>query len=605
MRMLLLSVGFVLGSISAITSPPAVAQQNAGEAKSPPREQAAQRADTDSAAQLLPPSTVLYVEFPDPPALISTIFDHPLRARIEALDVWQQATKQVGYRNFLAGRKFVELQLGMDWRTALDKLLANGIYLGVDAQTEGVALLIRSQDADALNLFRTKLLELTKLGRTPDQIREAEYRGQTVYDTGDAKFAVVNDWLLMTNRPETGKAVMDRLLGDRLESLAEEPTFVSALQSKAVESTGWGFVNLKSLRDAGIAKQLFAGQSENPGIELLFGGILSTLQKTPFATASLTTADDRFGLQFSIPHQQDWVPEERQFFFGPEGNGTAPAIPAVQNPLLTVAAYRDISEMWLRAGDLFDERTNDQLAEADASLTTLFAGREFGEEILGTLTPQVGFVATQQDFTDILPAPAIRLPQFALVLELREPESMTRELRRTFQSMVGFFNVVGAMEGNPQLEMEMEKTDRYELVTTAYVPEQDDAQSTQAGLVYNFSPSVGFAGKRFIVSSTDRLARELVQAPLANDRPQGSPVNSQAELQADVLQHVLADNREQLIAQNMLEEGRSREEAEAAIDLLLQFVGYFDQASLKLKTAADELSLQLEVRIDDVQQATP
>ena len=65
-----------------------------------------------------------------------------------------------------------------------------------------------------------------------------------------------------------------------------------------------------------------------------------------------------------------------------------------------------------------------------------------------------------------------------------------------------------------------------------------------------------------------------------------------------MLQSVLGDNREQLISQNMLEEGNDREEAENAINLLLELVGYFKDASLKLDVQKDELSLKFEVKVE-------
>ncbi len=550
------------------------------------------------ATKLFPKSTVLYAEIVNPPSLLAAVFDHPLRQKIEALEPYKQAIRTDRYRAFLTGRKFVEIQLGMEWREALETLTARGIYAGVDAESEGLAILIHAKDADSLELFKAKLLELTKLGKNPDQIKQGEYRGVPAYEADKTKFAVVDDWLLMTNKSETGQAVLDLLIDGEGDCLADAERFQAALSKRPADATGWAFADLKTLRDAGVAKKLFAGETENPAVELLVGGIVSSLQHSPFATASLQASQAGLGLEFSMPHQTDWVPEERNFYFGPGGTGRAPAVPEAKDTLFTLSTYRDISEMWLRAGDLFNERINDGFAEADANLTTLFAGRDFGEDILGSLTPEISFVATRQDFTDVLPIPAIKLPQFALVLELKEPESMTRELRRTFQSMIGFFNVVGAMEGNPQLELGMDKLDGgAELITSVYIPEDDEAESKQANILFNFSPSVGFAKERFVVSSTNRLARELVQAkapPRANNT-----VNTDAVLKADVLKTVLTDNRDQLISQNMLEDGHTREEAEVAIDLMLELVGYFQDASMKLNVADDELGLKMEVRVKD------
>ena len=124
--------------------------------------------------------------------------------------------------------------------------------------------------------------------------------------------------------------------------------------------------------------------------------------------------------------------------------------------------------MWLRAGDLFNEQMNDELAKADSGLTTLFGGKDFGEDILGGSRK---FRSSSP--SNSLPRdsrPAIKLPAFGLVADLKDPAKMQPELRRTFQSVVGFLNIVGAMNGQPQLDLDMEKTDAAQFVTSSYIP---------------------------------------------------------------------------------------------------------------------------------------
>lgn len=552
---------------------------------------AADRSPTD----LLPQSCVLYAEIPEPNALIDTIFDHPIRQQVESLPQWKQATQQDQYRQFLTGRKFFELQMDLEWRDALKALTAGGIYVAVDAETEAVILLVKADTPATINRFRDKLLVLTQLGKSYQETQKAKYRDVQAYEVDKSLIAVFDEWMLATNKPEAGKAVIDRWLDKGDNSLTQNEQFQIAKAARTNQLTGWGWADLKTLRDAGIAKKLFQGNTDNPGAELLAGGIMSTLTETPFVVAEFTATTEAVSLGFRTPHDSSWVPEERTFYFGPNGEGKGPQIADVPETLFTLSTYRDVGEMWLRAGDLFDEQMNDKFAEADASLTTLFAGRDFGEDILGSLTPEVGFIAARQTFNDVLPIPAIKLPAFALVAEMKDPETMTRELRRTFQSMVGFFNVIGAMEGRPQLEMEMDKReDGSQTVTTLYIPEPDDAESTTADLIFNFSPSIGFRGSQVIISSSRSLVEKLLDA----DAPRGnSESNSTIGIKADVLQSVLRDNQRQLIAQNMLEDGNSQEEAEVAIGLLLQAVGLFQDASAKLDVSENEISLNLNVRL--------
>ena len=64
-----------------------------------------------------------------------------------------------------------------------------------------------------------------------------------------------------------------------------------------------------------------------------------------------------------------------------------------------------------------------------------------------------------------------------------------------------------------------------------------------------------------------------------------------------MLRDVLSDNREQLIAQNMLEDGNSREEAEAIIDLILQGVGYVQDASIRLGSTDGHLEAEIKIQV--------
>lgn len=549
----------------------------------------------DSDAKYYPETCIGYFELSDPVGLISTIFDHPLREKIEALPPYQMAIKSPQYKQFVMGRAMVETQLQMNWREALETFAAHRISMAVDAATDGGAAIVHGKDAASMKLFHDKLLEFAKAGPNRDKIKEGEHRGVKAYQIDKTRFAVYEDRMLIANKSELGKQVLDLLI-DGGGSLADNPRFQAASQSRDEGLAGWGFVDVQVIRDSGGADGVYNDKIDNPVGELLLGGIQSSLQQTPYATMSLIAGINDLVVTVGMPHQADWIPEQREYYFGPTGDGRGPALPALPETLLTLSTYRNFAEMWLRAGDLFGAEVNDGFAQADANLTTLFSGRDFGEDILGSFEPEVGFIATRQDFSNALPRPTIKLPAFAFVFHLKEPETMTRELRRIFQSLVGFFNVLGAMNGQNQLELDMERiSDQAQLITSSYVPEEDDKESTDAKIVYNFSPSVGFAGKRFVVSSSQDLARQLTTAK--SPQPPTIDENSRVNLNAGVLQAVLADNREQLIAQNMLEEGNSREEAEAIIQLVLEVVGYFQDASLRLVSSEDQLQAEFKLQV--------
>jgi hypothetical protein len=216
--------------------------------------------------------------------------------------------------------------------------------------------------------------------------------------------------------------------------------------------------------------------------------------------------------------------------------------------------------MWLRAGDLLNEKSNEELAKAESGLSTLFSGKDFGEDILGAMQPEIQVVVARQVFAKDQPAPAIKLPAFGLVAELKDPDKMQPELRRTFQSLIGFFNVVGAMNGQPQLELDMEKTETAQFVTAAHLPDPKAKGPGDLKINYNFSPSIAFAGNRFVLASTSALVHALATATVASAPPHEATrvVNTDAVLQADALREILTDNRGQLVARTCSRKGTAR-----------------------------------------------
>jgi len=558
-------------------------------------------ADDRRAVDLLPATTVIYAEMPQPADLVETILEHPLRARVEDLDAYREAVSNEKFAQFQFVIRIIESQIGMSWREAIETVTANGITVAVDAKSEGLAIILDARDEESLRKIIDVLMELTRNDARSkgkdDPYREKEYRDLTVYETDGGGFVLLGRKMVICNNKELGRSIVDSHLDGGTDTLAEDDRFLEARPQRDEPPTAWAYVNIGLLRDAGAAEDLFRGRADNPVGELLLGGLLEALQDTPFATASLDV--DRAGLELSLsmPHAPTDVSEAREYWFGPETTGTARPLPADSETLFALTTYRDLSQFWLRAGDLFDENILDGFAEADSNLTTLFSGRDFGEEILGAFTPQVQFIARRQEFGESGPRPAIRLPAFALVFEMRDAATTRGEMRRIFQSLIGFFNVVGAMDGQPQLELGQQQQDGVELVTARYLPEVGEEDADDAPINFNFAPSIGFAGNRFIVASTTNLA-EMLAAPQSQADGQIDGVNTQARLDVGELREIIGENRSHLIAQNMLEKGHTRDEAEAEIGALELIASYFDDLSLTLATGGDRIDLILGLQLD-------
>lgn len=556
-----------------------------------------------SATELLPPTTVAVVQASDFGSAIETILNHPLRRRVESLPAYSEVLKSEALGQLKLGVAGFETSMGKPWKIAIETLTDGGITIALDSSTNGFALLIKSSDVDMLERLQRFLLALGQMQQGKlSAIEQGDYRGFTAYALGnELKLVLLNHWMLITNKSDLGKLIIDQYLDRENESLHSSETFSIAVKEQNLHLQGSestlmsAYVDVAAFRSAGIAKPLYSEKSDNPLAEVLLGGVIANLRHTAFLTAALTVNNSGAHLQLSSPHQRDWEPP-REYFFGDQQLAVAPSLLEVENRLFAMSAHRDLSQMWLRSDDLLTDQANEGIAQADSQLTTFFSGRDFGGEILAAIDGGVQIVGQSQDFSDMLPRPAIKLPAFAIQFRMKKPEETAPEFRRLFQSFIGFLNVVGAMDGQPQFDLDMESIGAAKLFTATYIAAPDKRESIDAPINYNFSPAIAFAGDKVIFSSTVPLARELATL-MVSDSTETANRNTDFLFDASTLNQILKDNQSQLVANNMIEKGHDKQAADTEINLLLELVGMFQDFKADLDVKAEKVVLNLRLNV--------
>jgi hypothetical protein len=553
----------------------------------------------------MPASTLVYLKL-EP---IGSLLSHPLRTRIQSDETVQALWKSEPLKELRGGIAVSELVLGAKIETLARDLTKFGAHLCINDQGEMV-LLARTRSERWLKDYVQKIVTLARGDSNknkPGRVSETTYRGIRGYEVNKLIVAQMDDWLLVANKPEIAKATVDQMLDKNKKSLDASPfyqrakEFAERFDSNPKGSIATVYLDMDNIRKAkaGWTKKIFSNKPREFVAELLFGGLLATLDQSPMTIGRLALNESGANMEFLSPSQPEWFAETREFYVGPNSKGVAERAWKIHQGLASLSTYRNLSELWLRAGDLFDQKVNDQLAQADNTLTTLFSGRDFGTDILGALEPQLQIVSASQSFPNAL-KPSIRLPSFALIGKLKEPESMQRDLKRIFQSFVGFLNVAGAMEGQPQLDLESEIVGDAKIYWAEYVVDKDRKYENGLPVQFNFSPSVAFLGDRVVVSSTSALARQLISEmanPSSNHEPSlmSPQLNTSMELDLAMIRDVLLDNRDQLITQNMLEKGHSKKEAQGEVDVLLGLMQLLGSASAQL--SFDE-RVRLNIQVD-------
>jgi hypothetical protein len=554
-----------------------------------------------AAIELFSQDSVVYLEIAQPSEIVDLVMNHPLNEKILEIPEIKKGLSGKEMFQFRAVVALIEGHIGMSWQEGIAFATSGGVSLAVDAETKGVALIAKSKDGAQLQTMVDNLVKLAKLDENRrKEIKQQDYRGFKAYAVRDTIVAVMGDSLLVTNKPDLAKKIADGYLDGTNASLAKNETFQKARAAKSADASAWAYVDLEKLRQAPNAEKALHGKAQNIFVELLLGGLQSVLQNTEHASAELHLSETSIKLALQTPNDPAWIPQSRDYYFGPQNAGTAPGLLVPQRTLLNLTSYRDLSKMWLAKEDLLREKDISDLAQADSTFSTLFGGLDFGQEVLGAAKPGLRFVVAQQDFSKVeTPEPEIKLPGFAFIFELNDPEAVQRRFKVGFQSMIGFVNIQLGQQEMPQLDIETITRDNARLITATYLPEKN----VDAGLInYNFSPTIAFKDQYFIISSTAELANELVDL---GDQPQPAQAgtNSLITIDANIVTELLDQNRESLISSNMLEEGHDRAQAEKEIGMLIELARMIKGAELKLVSAPEELKLELELQLHSVSTA--
>lgn len=562
----------------------------------------------NTAAEFLPESTLVYVELTNPPQLVERILTHPLAEQVKANETLQALYSSPDVAKARLGLGFVELGLGMPWQTLVERVAGGGVYLVIDGEAKQPIALVRAKDAKSLDELRERVFKLLRddaknKGRG-DPIEKGEYRGLTGYKIDRVSFVTMGPWLAVSEKSEVLKTVVDAWLDRTQRTLAAAADFQAARQARPADAFAWGFLRLNALREGGLAPALAAGKSDNPVAELLIGGILTTLQKTPYASAALTLERDGTRLLLAVPHNDEWVPQTRRFYFGPESKGAAPQPLDIPGRIAVLRTWRDLGGMWAAAPDLFDERVNGELAQANSNLSTVLGGKDFGQDVLESLGAELQLLVARPQYEQEAPVPAIKLPAFGLVARLRDAESSKRLWRAMFQTLVGFINIGGGQQGLPLLELETEKLDDAPLVVGRYVAPEKRDDAAVVGMHYNFSPSLAIVGDRLVIASNRPLAGDLIKAIRQADKAAAPParnasdqvVNTELAVDGAAVHAILTDNQRQLVAQNMLDKGHDRAAAEAEIGALLAIAQLVRGLGLQLSTEGQQVRFEARLR---------
>jgi len=232
-----------------------------------------------------------------------------------------------------------------------------------------------------------------------------------------------------------------------------------------------------------------------------------------------------------------------------------------------------------------------------------FSGRDLTNEVMAELRPEIRFIVAAQEYDPAIGTPTVRLPAFAAVFRVRHPKEFGDVIEEAWQKAVGIVNVGSGQKGQSGLIMDRDvyHGTRYSFARFS-APRTDEKDKTRLlPTQYNFRPSLAQLNDYVILSSTDELAKDLIDAI---QKETGQPVaevagtNTLAELDLVQLSTLLTANRANLVRQNMVEKGNSQDEAEGEIGAILAITQQLGRALLATGCSYGKSWARVELKLN-------
>ncbi len=553
------------------------------------------------AAEWIAQDALIVVQIARPRELIEHLFDQRVAGAITASPPYKEQSAKPGFQQVVNLVKYFEGKYKADAPELLGKLLGGGITWAL-GPNEASLLIVDSEDAQMLNEMHEFFLLMARSDAQTqgdeDRVTSAEYRGLTGWRFGpNETHAIVGNRLLLTNKPAMLKTAAD-LRADPGSSLAELERYQATVEAADPTALATAYVNTGVLKHV---PQLDAAlrQYENPLAAMLLAPLATAIRDSSWLSVSTTFDEDTLAWNMTSDGGAG-DPAAPDGFACPEdaGGGAYPAL-SVPNQIASLSLYRDLYRFYGAKDELFPERTSG-LIFFENMMGIFFTGRDLTEEVLAELTPDIRVVVTEQEYDGAADAPDIQLPGFAAIFRMRDAEKFGRVMEEAFQKALGLVNFTRGQNAQPGLIIDRPEHGGTKYTMAAFsAPGPGDVVDGTAQ--FNFQPTLAMPGDYAIISSTNALARDLIDAVNAESHADTKAVtglHTALQMSGPQLASILTANRETLVRKNMVEEGNTREQAEAQIDLILKVVESVRQLKLNVGTrdgqsrAALELSIQ-------------
>ena len=555
------------------------------------------------AIQWIPQDAIIVLEISKPKALLELFTNDQTLATIKELPFYKQQLTQPKFQEFQNIIKYIETTLGTDWRTALSKLTGAGITLAVYPE-DTVILIIDTEDKQILERFHEFFLnvarsEAEKKGQY-NIVKSKEYDGLTAWTfDGKEEHTIIGKRFILTNKSKNLKNILQYRSQMNKASLATNLTYQTAKRTVKPDSIATVFVNLKPLMGLPQLAQVFKQQNNNPLAALAFAGILEATRNSNWLALGLNIEDKTLVFQASVDGKTITQSSPAAFALPKTKNeGPLPNL-SVPRRIAALSIYRDLHQFYSAKDELFPERTSG-LIFFENMMGIFFSGRDLTEEVLAETNPEIRFVVAEQKYDPAKGIPQIKLPTFAAILRLRNPEKFNEVAEEAWQKALGLINFTRGQQAMQGLIIDRPVHNGI-TYSMAYFSTSGIDNKNNLEQRFNIRPALAMPGEYLVLSSTDDLARDLIDTLNQETQQDVKPIaktHSIVEIDTEQLASILKSNRDTLVRNDMVKKGSTQEKAESNIDVLITLIKLIKHVKLDLGTHDNLTQAHLNIKLN-------
>ncbi|HBI43712.1 MAG TPA: hypothetical protein DDY78_12805 [Planctomycetales bacterium] len=549
-------------------------------------------ADTPSSPlSFVPDSADLLVQIKSPRRLVETLTNLDAVKELQQFPSIKELLKSTTYRRYYQFLAYFEKELGADRFELLDRLAGGGAVLATKFGDKAPALLVvQGKDEKLMKKFVAAALEMIDQELARQDVKERPvketYQGvETIRFGKDACAAVVGSTLIVSNNPKALQGALDLFAGKSKKSMAAVASVADAAALLPAEPLASLWINMEGVKQQPGFKEFYTTPRDMLQL-LLYGALVDTLGRSPFVSIGLCQDQEGLRLSGRLPRGRDGMGAVQTVFLPPEGQpGTRPPL-APKGVLYSESFYLDPAAIWTDRAKLVNSQLVKSMEETDKNTGKFLSGLRIST-LLTDAGPYQRFVAAEQPTAGYKIVPAQHVPAFAVVSEMRNPETLGRNLETALRG--------AALLATTQVKLKMneEKYKDCDIVSYRF-PEDAPYKGDDGGYRFNFSPSFTRVGNQFVASSTTELCRELVdELQKETKQSPGGAATTQARLVPSGLADLVKAFEGTLVTQTILDQAVPPDAARKQVEAFIQWVRGVGEVNLDETYTTNEFQFDL------------